>query len=258
VTGYSGFIGNELVMECKNRGIDVVLPSSPNGEWRLGFDLELTEGQKVSHAVHLAHDFKSANQTEANVLPTIKAINELRASGTTFQCIVSSFSAGPHSRSAYGKAKFALENIAKGGDIAIVRPGLVIGKGGIWERISKFITRTRLAVIPGSSSFLSPSIDVKDLCSILIQICEERKSGLFYATSDPNQSFKDLIEEEFSGLGYFPIVLPIWLIRFGILVLDALRVRLPVTRDNVEGFLGNQSLTGSSWVQKGNNLWALN
>ncbi len=257
VTGHSGFIGQELVKECRNRGFDVVVPSTYNGTWRLGLDLYIPETSNITHAIHLAHDFAAVNQAEANVMPTIKAINQLRASGVGFQCFVSSFSAGAHARSSYGKSKFAIENLARGEDLTIVRPGLVIGTSGIWGKISGFVKRYRVAIIPGGGGATSPSIEVKELCDALLQICEEKKSGLFFVTADPTQTFKSLIRYEFSGFRYLEFHVPIWVIRAGLAVLEGLGIKAPVSRDNLEGFFGNQILSRNTWISKGRNLWTL-
>lgn len=255
ITGSSGFIGRELAKACRKRGIDIVVPSTQTGDWRLGADLALPKETVVTHAVHLAYDFGAVNQAEANVLPTIKVIDELRAYGVGFQCYVSSFSAGSHAKSSYGATKFAIENLSRGADIAIVRPGLVTGQAGIWGKISRFVIKFRVAVIPGGASFVSPSIEVGQLCESLIRICEEEKSGLFFATSNPNQTFKSLIAREFGHLAYVEVSPPIWFIKFSLIICELIRIKLPISRDNLEGFLGNQTLADNRWVSKGDNLW---
>lgn len=242
-------------MECRRRGFDVVLPISKEGKWRLGLDLDLPSQTQITHAVHLAHNFEAVNQGEANILPTVKVINQLRDHGVMFQCFVSSFSAGPHAQSSYGMAKFAVENQVRAGDIAIVRPGLVTGQSGIWGRISRFINKFRVAVLPGGANFVSPSIDVGQLCEILIRICQDKKSGLFFATSDPNQTFRSLIAREFAHVNYVELQLPIWTISFSLVLGEVLRIKLPISRDNLMGFLENQSLAGKGWISKGGNVW---
>lgn len=248
ITGGEGFIGAKLKAYCESIGIEA---HAMNRSWRLGE--KLPEGvQNFSHVIHLAHSSKNQN---ANALNTQMACREFRDRGVKFQCYVSSFSAGEHAHSVYGQSKFQTEKRIQADDVAIVRPGLVIGDGGIWKRLSGFVKVFRVAVIPGNKSKPVAAVKVEELCKDLVAVILTEKSGLFYSYSNPQKNFKKLIKSELIEMRFICISIPVSVLRKMLDLLDFLKIHTPISRDNLEGFLGNQRLEPKLMRKLGETLW---
>jgi uncharacterized protein YbjT (DUF2867 family) len=240
---------------CREQGINIVtLPVGIDG-WRLGRSIDVGLLKGVSHAVHLAYDFRAPSQELANLRQTVQLVNDLRDAGLVFQCFVSSLSAGPHSISEYGRTKFAIEEAISSHDVLVIRPGLVIGNGGIWSRIETFIRKFHVAILPGGHRALSPAIDAKDLCRVLLENCLRREPGLIYVFEDFRTTFYKIIRNRLADTWYLPLPIPTSFLALGLGLLGKLGFTTPVRKDNLEGFSSNQHLKSLKWERVRESTW---
>ena len=179
VTGANGFIGNDLVREFIDRGWEVAglvrrpaRPPRPNVTYR-AFDLSapvdaavLDGVDAVVHCAYQAPDPRNFDAFEANVRGTL-ALFELAASRRIQFTFLSSVSALPHAASRYGRQKFQLEGLLLGRGASVVRPGLVVGDGGLVRAL--YQTMRRLHVIPLIDGGEQPVqwVGLRDLSAVL-------------------------------------------------------------------------------------------
>jgi nucleoside-diphosphate-sugar epimerase len=254
IIGSNGFIGTHLASIAAAHNMEVIALSQsgvcPEGAvqafaWSFGQPVPETACEGVSCAVHLAHDFNGEAGARLTITSTLAIAAQLQAAGVHRQLFFSSYSAGKHATSLYGRTKFALEEaLSTRVGLVIVRPGLVLGDGGIYGRIRKWARKLPLVPLPDGGRGTVPVIKVEILCELTLKLASEpAPAAVANLFEHELKSLRELVLEAASEVNRRPWILPIpgvWLI--GILTLAArLHIPLPVNADNLAGFLSNQT-----------------
>jgi nucleoside-diphosphate-sugar epimerase len=177
VTGAGGFIGRALVGAFRERGAPVtaVLRTRPAGDfpvpWEIG-ELGRPLPEKVlagaDRVVHLAHDLRPG-QARTNVEGTKLWFQQARRAGVPTQVYLSSCSAHPASPSEYGQTKFELEAYVQGQGGLVVRPGLVVGDGGMFGDLIAASRRWPLFPVLGGDELRVFLTGLHDLLTLLVE-----------------------------------------------------------------------------------------
>jgi uncharacterized protein YbjT (DUF2867 family) len=259
VLGSTGFIGSHLVCAAVARNMNVVTLSRRGGgslsavqgyPWTLGQAVPQAACAGVYCAIHLAHDFDGAQGAQLTLESTAAIAAQLQAAGVRRQLFFSSYSSGEHASSIYGRTKFAIEKaIEHIPGVVIVRPGLVLGNGGLYGRIRKWARVLPIVPLPDGGSGTVPVIDIEKLCDLSLNLAlssaAPTEANLFEVEL---KSLRQLVLEAVAECQRKPWILPIparWLIAL-LLLAAKLRIRLPVNADNLAGFMSNQSATHTS------------
>lgn len=212
--------------------------------WFLGESLPM-ELDKIDAAVHLAHDFNGAEAAERTFNGTLKLIEEVRNHGAARQVFYSSYSAGSHAASLYGKTKLRIENAVKDAkDVIIIRPGLVLGESGLYGRISKFAGIFPIIPLPDGGKQKMPIIEVHRLCDDTISILTANSPPKELNLFEPQiTTLKDIVLKAVPPDKTPPFILPFpsWLLHCVLALCEKLKIPLPVTSDNLKGLLANAS-----------------
>lgn len=164
VTGSSGFIGRALALRLAADGHHVLaggraaVSDWPSTSGRiesvrlaLGGTLppELLSGLSV--VFHLAHDMTPGNGS-LNREGTTAWMEQAREAGVPLQVYFSSYSARSDAPSEYGRVKHALERYAQDTiGAVVVRPGLVIGRGGSFGAMLRLMRQWPIVPVPGGN-----------------------------------------------------------------------------------------------------------
>ena len=156
ITGASGFIGSALVRAFSEKGWRVVgagrtqPPELPDGvEWRT-YDLAWTslpddflEG--VDAVVHGAMMKQSADERsfDINVAAGKMLLDRAHQRDITRVAFLSSLAAHEGALSQYGKQKYVLERHFDQRGALVVRPGLVLGNGGLFASMRDYLRSHR-------------------------------------------------------------------------------------------------------------------
>lgn len=263
IIGSTGFIGTHLVRAAVARQIEVVTLSRkgdcPRGamlgyQWALGQRVPQAACDGVDCAIHLAHDFEGALGALRTLGATVAITKQLHAAGVPRQLFFSSYSSGEHASSVYGRTKYAIEEaIGRMPEVVIVRPGLVLGEGGLYGRIRKWARILPVIPLPDGGKGCVPVIQIEMLCDVSLQLAMSPS-----APSEANlfevqlRSLRQLVLDAAAERQRRPWILSIptrWLT--GMLLAAArLRIRLPVNADNLAGFMSNQSATHASTLDQ--------
>lgn len=259
IFGGSGFIGAHLVRCFSAEGHEVIALCRTGkvtgfaGEavsWSFGQSVPQRVLEKAECAIHLAHDFSGKGGALRTINGTIGCVETLHLAGVKRQIYFSSYSAGPHARSLYGKTKYLIEQAIRAkANMLIVRPGLVMGKGGIYGRISRWVSLCPVMPLPDGGKGLVPIITVEKLGIEIITLATARspaiESNLFYPKL---RSLRQLVVDAALKEGRHSYILPLpaGLIFFGLRVASILHIPLPINVDNLISFLSNQSATHCS------------
>lgn len=263
ITGGSGFIGRALIDVALKHGHHVVVLSRskidgmPSLEW-CRWDLGDWEAQgipsQIDMALHLAHDFGGQKGAEETINGTLGLANRLAEHGCPRQIFFSSYSAGEHATSVYGTTKTIIERgfMKLPGGI-VVRPGLVIGDGGVYRKIQSAAIHLPVIPLPGGGRGKVPVIKIEKLCERIMAIAERnvtlREINLFESEVI---SLRDLVDDAARMGGKKLLILPIpdSLLLFGLGLAKLLHIPLPINEDNLRGFMSNQLAQHSATAEE--------
>ena len=263
IVGSTGFIGAHLVSVAVSRHIEVVTLSRHGGthngatmgySWALGQPVPSAACLGVQCAIHLAHDFAGAQGAQLTLDATVAITKQLKAAGVPRQLFFSSYSSGEHASSIYGRTKFAIEEaIRKITSVVIVRPGLVLGDGGLYGRIRRWAAILPIIPLPQGGRGAVPVIGIEKLCDLSLSLAltssAPREANLFEVEL---KSLRQLVLEAAAQRHRKPWILPIpagWLTSL-LLLAARLRLPLPVNADNLAGFMSNQVAVHKSTLNK--------
>lgn len=253
ILGAAGFIGSHLARYAQREGHAVIalcrsgnVPgfSGTTVSWSLGQPVLASQLRDADCVLHLAHDFDGEAGARLTKESTLARIREIRAAGVPKQIFFSSYSAGRHSKSLYGQTKFAIEQSVSGwNDVIIVRPGLVLGPGGIYGRIHRWAGRLPIIPLPDGGQGRVPVISIERLCRETLTIAHLSRPSTEWNLFEPQPiSLRQLVLEAAAQVGRSPKIVPVpsSIVLTGLRMASALRLRLPVNADNLAGFLANQ------------------
>lgn len=269
IFGAAGFIGSHLARLATAAGHEVVcfcrsgrVPGFKGAchSWSLGGELDDAAIQGGDCALHLAHDFDGEKGAEKTLTGTLAAIGQMRRAGVRRHILFSSYSAGPQASSIYGRIKSAMEQrVQEMADVVIVRPGLVLGDGGIYGRISTFARLSPVVPLPDGGKGKVPVVEIGLLCEQTLMIAAAaapRKEYNLFEKDLP--SLRLLVQRAAREAGRRPaLILPVpsGLVLMGLRFTSALRLPLPVNADNLAGFLANQDAKHqSSFMEQAGSL----
>lgn len=192
--------------------------------------------------VHLAHDF-TTGATPLNIAGTLAFFDQATKAGVTKQVFVSSYSARADAISEYGRCKFALEEPVRSRRGIIVRPGLVLGGGGIYARMIGAIERFPIVPLPSGGGRI-PYISTGQLALALQTLLAQPKwpTDAFNLFAPELATLTQLLKCSRDVLHARTVFVPIpaGAVRIALQLAGKLRLPLPVTADNFDGFIGNQ------------------
>jgi|SRR5690625_1162963 len=263
ILGASGFIGAHLTQYAFARGHEVIAlcrsgkiegPVSSVMMWKLGQPIPQQILAEIDCAIHLAHDFNGQAGARLTFEGTLSCAAQLHAAGIARQLFFSSYSAGAHAASIYGRSKFAIEQeLAKYPEIVIVRPGLVLGEGGLYGRIEKWSRRLPLIPLPDGGHGKVPVVTIEALSRETLRLVTDHAVPAEANLFEPRlQSLRSLVQKAAKASGKHPWILPVpaMAVIAGLRLAAWLRLPLPVNADNLIGFLANQQAQHISTMQE--------
>lgn len=196
ITGATGFVGSRLVDAFADSGWDVValsrrpLEQNPRPGVRFErFDLaepECTALDGVDVVVHSAIEPYRGGGSPAgiNVAGSAKLFESARRQGVRKIVFISSTAARAQTSSEYGREKYAVEQLLDPSRDLIVRPGLVLGDGGLLRSMYRTIKKYRIAPLFFAGKKPVYSISVYDLTNAILKLVAENAHGTFTLSCD--------------------------------------------------------------------------
>lgn len=248
ISGANGFIGKHLCQFFIEKKYDVyaLVRSMPTdkieGVHYQKFELETVDTNLIKAEydafIHAAYIPSEAHSDSVKV--------NIQASKTMYQeCIskdihfvfISSLSALPISKSKYGRSKFATEIKLDSSKCSIVRPGLVIGNGGLYKSMNDFIQKSSLIPLFGGGNQVIQQIRIEDLCQIFYQIVETKKTGEFTVAENQSLTLKEWYQSLANSLlkSIRFISIPYLIADILFFVIDILPLKLGVGKENYLG-----------------------
>lgn len=247
ITGANGFLGAALAQRLLAAGAEVhaltrqpcTLPGVIWHQYELGGPRPApVVFENVDAIVHAAFSMDAAGRALEQL--NITAARQLHAAAQQHQrhfVFISSMSAHAQAASSYGRAKWAIEQALDPAVDAIVRPGLIIGPGGVYARMLASLRRAPVVpVFFGGTQPVQP-IALHDLVEGLQRIIDGRMSGIFNLGLVEPITIRELYRRMLTAAGWrrplvpLPGGLAVWGLRGG----ETLGLRLPLTSENLLG-----------------------
>jgi nucleoside-diphosphate-sugar epimerase len=256
ITGVNGFIGSGLAAAAAARGFRVVGSTSSSagldvatpgvdrkvvvplgGAWDPG----ILSG--VDTIIHCAWNLRPG-AARLDVAGTERLVEAAEAASVAHQVFISTNSAHPSAASEYGRSKLAVQRYMLERGHAVARPGLVIGPGGLFARLSSLLARSPLVPLVDGGRGLVPIIAIHDLTHALMAIVERRLAGLFNLFNPDYVTLRDVVLQirATAGRRALPVPIPSKPLLGVIRLLETLGVTLPISVDNLQGLRANRDV----------------
>ena len=252
ITGATGFIGSALATHFAAKGWSVIgtsrnIPNRPlPGVHYERFDLQkpivredVFRGVDILiHAAFVAAK-RGRNAVLINTDGTRQMLAAARRSGVTKCVFLSSLAAHEGALSAYGRQKRTIEKVFSDTNDLIVRPGLVLGDGGLFGRMKTHLQKNRTIPVFGDGQQPVQTIYLDDLVLFIDRLLENNSCGAFTACDPTPVSYRDFYTALAAIFGVTPkfVRLPYSVILAGISAAGLVGKDLPIDRDNVLGLM---------------------
>jgi nucleoside-diphosphate-sugar epimerase len=236
ITGVTGYLGQRLAASLVKQGHRVAGSSRREHELGQPVDPAMFEGYDV--VIHAAHDF-TRGAMDRNIEGTLACFAAARKRGVRRQIFLSSYSARADVLSEYGNTKHRIERMFLDGGETVLRPGLVVGNGGLFARQRTALLRTTVVPVIGDGSLPTAVISIRhflDATEAAMVRGEPGVYGLFY---DERPSMRQFVRAIKTHAGQRSVILPLpvsvakVLVRLG----RALGLNVPVDPDQIEALL---------------------
>ncbi|HTU68865.1 MAG TPA: NAD(P)H-binding protein [Candidatus Baltobacteraceae bacterium] len=241
VTGASGFVGGHLIQTFAGAGwrIDALARRETPALARMGitvrpYGLEapaVPDLSGVDVLIHCAYGGRGADISAAKRL-----FEQARRSGVASIVFVSSLLASETGSSRYAKEKFAIETMLDPARDIVLRPGLIIGGGGLFEAMTRSISRFPVAPLTeGERPVYTIAID--DLTAATFDIISEGAAGVYLLAASRPTTLRALYGEigRRAGKRVTIVSLPYSALLATALIAERLGLHVPVTAENLRG-----------------------
>lgn len=156
---------------------------------------------------------------------------------STKKIFISSVSADKNSPAVYGRQKAAIENLFAENDGTAIRPGLILGNGGIFANMHDYLSKKRnIPVFNGGTQPLQ-TVFVNDLVLAIEKLISNNMRGVFTFCEHDPVHYKEFYRELCRQLNVKPrfISIPFWVAGCMVTCANAVGITLPINHDNLQG-----------------------
>jgi nucleoside-diphosphate-sugar epimerase len=245
VTGAQGFIGSALCQALSLLGHEVSCwvrsPKKPGDKVFVMPDkiepaLFEDKPDWVIHAAYVTQ-FKTAKKTWAANIKGSMRLFELAQDHGSKILFLSSLSAHVEALSIYGRSKFQLESALDLNKHLIVKPGIVIGPGGLFLRMIRLLQRLWFGVLFWGGTQPLYGVALDDLIAACIQLMEQNAVGRYHVMEAKPHTVKNFYQTLMQALELKPrmLSLPGDISLFAVQQLEKMRIHLPISSENLLG-----------------------
>jgi len=251
ITGITGLVGRGLAKRFSDSGMRVV-GSSAHGisnkkldkfveqvyRIRLGEEFDISCFKAVDYIVHCAYD-RGKEKYQKNYDGTLMIFNAARTAGVNLQVFISSISAQNKEVSEYATIKYKTEEFFLKQNMVVVRPGLVIGKGGLFLRVKNMLKIFPITpLIDGGRNQVSV-VYIEDLAKAIEGLLGPFAPGLYTLISQ-TMTLREFLAEIKKVYGYksLNINIPISFAKRVVQIGEFLGIPLPINSNNINGLQG--------------------
>ena len=255
ITGASGFLGGELCRFFTQKNWQVrAMVRNPQKHFSLSshatggiFTCDLPEKidekafmdqpKAIIHCAYASQETDPRRAEAVNLQGTERLKDLAQKQGVGRFIFLSSLAAIPDAASYYGRSKWEIEQSLDSKQDLILRPGLVVGAGGLFDRIRKSIAR--LPIVPlffGGKQQLH-ILWIGDLCQAVQNALEKGLTGVYRLGFPEPVLIRDFYQSlaKFEGKVCHFLPLPGAPALWALQTLEKLGLHLPITSENLLG-----------------------
>lgn len=246
LTGASGFVGRHLARRFAERGhrVRALLRNldAPVGDERFLCDLPDRVDERAFAGADLVVHAAFASAAEAarrvNEEGSRRLLALARAAGARF-LFVSSTAAHAEALSEYGRGKLAFEGELDPARDLAVRPGLVLGDGGLALRIARSLRRHGVVPVVGGGRQQIQTVHIDDLAEAFARAVERVLTGTLVVAEPEPLELRELFRLLARALGTRCVLVPVpgRPLAAALRLLERLGAQLPISSENVLGAL---------------------
>lgn len=190
----------------------------------------------VVHCAYMSRHTTLAEARRVNEEGTARVLALARSSGARF-VFISSTGAHAESLSYYGQSKLAIEGWLDLARDLVIRPGLILGPGGLFQRISESVAKFGFVPVFDGGHQRIQTVHVDDLCRAIVKAIELRLTGRYVVADPASMELRDLFRDIGTRMGRKVrlVPMPAGPMLFALRAAEKLGVRLPLTSENVLG-----------------------
>jgi NADH dehydrogenase len=239
ITGIRGYLGSHLATYLAARDH---LVSGSQASLRLNEPFDEAVFAGIDVLLHCAHDFAEGAATK-NIAGAGSWLDAGARQGVRQQIYLSSYSARADAVSEYGRTKYALERLFLDAGQTVLRPGLVIGSGGLYARQRAALLRTPIVPLIGGGRQPVASIGIDHFTAAAAAIVEAGKSGAFNLFYEPQATAREFARAVKASQKQRSVFIPIPAsVALGLArAAQLLRLPLPVQPDQIRALAANSS-----------------
>jgi nucleoside-diphosphate-sugar epimerase len=245
ITGIGGFLGRSLAAHLTGRGHDVT--GSKRTEMAIGGSFDRAVFTDMDCVIYCAHDFARGARRK-NVEGTRAWFSAAVLQGVQRQVFLSSYSAGPDADAEYGRTKYEIERIFLESGQTVLRPGLVLGDGGLFHRQRTALLRTPIVPLIGAGMQPLAIIDLQCFLDAVAVVIEDERTGAFNLFYEKQPAYREFVRDLKSAAGQrtrflsIPAPLALALARLA----ELLHLPIPVSPGQIRGLLKNSQAAWQS------------
>lgn len=245
ITGIRGFLGSNLAGALEARGHEVIRRSR---SIRLGEPVDPAAFADADTIVHCAHDFRQG-MLEVNVTGSGLLFDAGKGRHRIF---VSSHSAREDAVGEYGISKYRIERIYLAGGETVVRPGLVIGSGGMFGRYLRTIRNLRILPLVDGGRDTVPVLAIADFCEAMVTLIESRRRSAYNLFNASMPSMREIVDTvlRIEGRRALAVPLPYGLTLAAVNAAERLNVPLPFNAESLRTLRLNRTPVHESDLTK--------
>lgn len=255
ITGINGFLGNYLANHFSESGHNISGTTSRTTlskniiQYKLGDEIPEGVFKNIDVVIHCAYNFIKGEKY-SNINGTIELILSAKKEGVKKQFYISSLSARPDAISEYGTSKYQIEERIKDiEDVIIIRPGTIIGKGGVFGKMLTIAQKLPVVPITNGVNNALYLISIEDIYLILKYLSKsndiKRDYNLYYHSNLSTPELFKILKRKFNKL-YIPFNIPLFVFDVLLFLIEKVKIKLPLSSDNLKGYISSQNMIHKS------------
>ncbi len=249
ITGANGFLGTYLCKHYIQMGwqVNALVHNIPKEQiqgvtyflYDLADEVQEDHFKGADYFIHCAYIKVGARHDalEVNIEGTERLLNMSRQCGLKKNIFISSVAARKDALSIYGMQKFQCEKLFNQLNDLILRPGLILGDGGLYKQLKTHLQKSNKVPLISGGKQAMHTIHIEDLAIAIDKCIEKNLSGILTIASPETINNKDFYRMLCESLGKKPffVYLPFTLLFIALSVTETFNINLPVSRENLLG-----------------------
>jgi len=259
IIGINSFIGSCFAKYLKEQGIEIFGSSralEPKEDLKpivssyfqlyLNQEFDTKLFYNIDVIIYCVHSHK--DNVKLNIEGTKRWYYAAIKEGVNKHIFLTSYSAKANSLSEYALIKYELETFFLKEKQFVIRPGLVLGNGGLFLRMKKMIKSYPFLPLLDGGNHKVPIISIWGLCKALVNIIENPKSMIYNVFQEEmvtmKEFFKEIRLQLHSKCFFIPInsILPLFFLKS----LEFFKIPFPIKSSSIIALKENQELSVKS------------